>query len=129
VIGISAALRYRKRVQPIRSKRRRNPEVWHKANRLMIGLIVAGFAAVAVAAFSPEIVRHRAMAKQLAEEKSLLASEELTKARREREVHLLKHDSEYVEIIARDRIGVMKEGETIYRLDTPAASTPKQIAN
>jgi len=95
----------------------------------MIGLIVAGFAAVAVAAFSPEIVRHRAMAKQLAEEKSLLASEELTKARREREVHLLKHDSEYVEIIARDRIGVMKEGETIYRLDTPAASTPKQIAN
>lgn len=44
-------------------------------------------------------------------------------------MHLLKHDSEYVEIIARDRIGVMKEGETIYRLDTPAAPTPKQSAN
>jgi cell division protein FtsB len=116
-------------VQPIRSKRRRNPEVWHKANRMMIALIIAGGAAVAVAAFYPEIARHRALSAQLAEEKSTLAAEELKKARREREVHLLKHDSEYVEIIARDRIGVMKEGETIYRLDTPVASAPKQSAN
>lgn len=116
-------------VQPIRSKRRRNPEVWHKANRMMIALIIAGGAAVAVAAFYPEIARHRALSAQLAEEKNTLAAEELKKARREREVHLLKHDSEYVEIIARDRIGVMKEGETIYRLDTPVAPGPKQSAN
>jgi cell division protein FtsB len=116
-------------VQPIRSKRRKNPEVWHKANRMMIALIIAGGAAVAVAAFYPEIARHRALSSQLAEEKSTLAAEELKKARREREVHLLKHDSEYVEIIARDRIGVMKEGETIYRLDTQATPAPKQSAN
>ena len=116
-------------MQPIRSKRRRNPEVWHKANRMMIALIIAGGAAVAVAAFYPEIARHRALSVQLAEEKSTLAAEELKKARREREVHLLKHDSEYVEIIARDRIGVMKEGETIYRLDTPVAPPAKQNAN
>lgn len=116
-------------MQPIRSKRRKNPEVWHKANRMMIALIIAGFAAVAAAAFYPEITRHRALSAQLAEEKSTLAAEELKKARREREVHLLKNDSEYVEIIARDRIGVMKEGETIYRLDTPVAPAPKQSAN
>jgi cell division protein FtsB len=96
---------------------------------MMIVLIIAGFAAVAVAAFYPEIARHRLLAKQLADEKSLLAAEQLTKARREREVHLLKHDSEYVEIIARDRIGVMKEGETIFRLDSPAPSTQKTSAN
>jgi cell division protein FtsB len=116
-------------VQPIRSKRRRNPEVWHKANRMMIALIIAGCAAVAVAAFYPEIVRHRSLTNQLAEEKGVLAEEELKKARRGREVDLLKNDSEYVEIIARDRIGVMKEGETIYRLDTPAALIEKQSAN
>lgn len=116
-------------VQPIRSKRRKNPEVWHKANRMMIALIIAGGAAVAVAAFYPEIARHRTLSVQLAEEKSTLAAEELKKARREREVHLLKHDGEYVEIIARDRIGVMKEGETIYRLDTPVAPAAKQSAN
>ena len=116
-------------MQPIRSKRRKNPEVWHKANRMMIALIIAGCAAVAVAAFYPEIVRHRSLTTQLAEEKGILAEEELKKARRGREVHLLKNDSEYVEIVARDRIGVMKEGETIYRLDTPAAPTEKQSAN
>jgi cell division protein FtsB len=116
-------------VQPIRSKRRRNPEVWHKANRMMIALIVAGCAAVTVAAFYPEIVRYHSLTRQLAEEKSVLANEELKKARRSREVDLLKNDGEYVEIIARDRIGVMKEGETIYRLDTPAAPTQKKSAN
>jgi cell division protein FtsB len=59
----------------------------------------------------------------------VLADEQLTKARRQREVHLLKNDSEYVEIIARDRIGVMKEGETIYRLDTAVDSVRKTGAN
>jgi len=96
---------------------------------MMIALIIAGAVAVAVAAFYPEIARHRALSKQLAEEKGVLAEEELRKARREREVHLLKTDSEYVEIIARDRIGVMKEGETIYRLDTQVAPAPTQSAN
>ena len=96
---------------------------------MMIALIVAGFTAIAVAAFYPEIARHRSLTGQLNEEKSLLAAEQLTKARREREVHLLKTDSEYVVIIARDRIGVMKEGETIYRLDSPAATTQKTSAN
>ena len=116
-------------MQPLRSKRRKNPEVWHKANRMMIALIIAGFAAVAVAAFYPEILRHRSLSSQLAEEKNTLADEQLTKARREREVHLLKTDSEYVEIIARDRIGVMKEGETIYRLDSSAPTTQKMGTN
>jgi cell division protein FtsB len=96
---------------------------------MMIALIIAGFAAVAVAAFYPEILRHRSLSNQLAEEKNTLADEQLTKARREREVHLLKTDSEYVEIIARDRIGVMKEGETIYRLDSSAPTTQKTGTN
>lgn len=116
-------------VQPLRSKRRRNPEVWHKANRMLIVLIVSGAVAVGVAAFYPEITRLRSLSDQLAEEKSILAGEQLMKARREREVHLIKNDSEYLEIIARDRIGVMKEGETIFRLDTPAAPIQKQNPN
>lgn len=120
---------YKRVVQQLRSRRRKNPEVWHKANRMMIALIIAGFAAVAIAAFYPEIVRHRSLSNQLAEDKSILAAEQLTKARREREVHLLKTDSEYVEIIARDRIGVMKEGETIFRLDASTPASQKTGAN
>jgi cell division protein FtsB len=36
------------------------------------------------------------------------------------EENLLKHDPEYVGIIARDRLDLMKDGETVYRI--PAAT-------
>jgi hypothetical protein len=112
-------------VQEIRSKRRRNPEVWHKANRLVIILIVLAIVGVALLAFIPEIARHKSLTNQLEQEKESLARQELVSRQRAREVHLLQDDSEYVEIIARDRLGVMKEGETILRLDSnPKAATP-----
>ena len=112
-------------MQEIRSKRRRNPEVWHKANRLVIILIVLAVVGGALLAFIPEIARHRSLTRQLEQEKESLAREELVNRQRAREVHLLQNDPEYVEIIARDRLGVMKEGETILRLDsTTKASTP-----
>lgn len=112
-------------MQEIRSKRRRNPEVWHKANRLVIILIVFAIIGGALLAFLPEIARHKSLANQLEQEKETLAREELVNRQRAREVHLLQNDPEYVEIIARDKLGVMKEGETILRLEsTPKAATP-----
>ena len=48
---------------------------------------------------------------QLTEEKTLLA-------RQTREVTLLKADPTYLETIARDKLDVMKEGETIFRLES-----------
>jgi cell division protein FtsB len=48
------------------------------------------------------------------EQKTLLA-------RQTREVNLLKTDPVYLETIARDRLDLMKEGETIFRLEPPAA--------
>jgi cell division protein FtsB len=115
-------------VQEIRSKRRRNPEVWHKANRLVIILIVLAIIGGALLAFIPEIARHKSLTNQFEQEKESLAREKLVNRQRAREVHLLQNDPEYVEIIARDRLGVMKEGETILRLDSnPKAASP--VAN
>jgi cell division protein FtsB len=48
------------------------------------------------------------------EQKSLLA-------RQTREVNLLKTDVTYLETIARDRLDLMKEGETIFRLEPARA--------
>ncbi|MEY2504477.1 MAG: Septum formation initiator, partial [Verrucomicrobiota bacterium] len=42
-------------------------------------------------------------------------------ARQTREVNLLKTDPTYLETIARDRLDLMKEGETIFRLEQPPA--------
>lgn len=116
-------------MQQLSSKRRRNPEVWSMANRLISLLIVMGALAFLMMAFYPEWTRKKDLSSQLATEKSKLSAEELLRKQRSREVDLLKNDPEYVEAIARDKIGVMKEGETIYRLDspgpTPAAITAK----
>jgi hypothetical protein len=45
--------------------------------------------------------------------------EELRKSTAEHElqVHLLQTDREYLEMIARDRLDLMKDGETIFRLN------------
>jgi cell division protein FtsB len=51
---------------------------------------------------------------QLTEEKLLLA-------RCTKEVALLKSDPTYLETIARDKLDMMKEGETIFRLETRRA--------
>ena len=49
---------------------------------------------------------------QVSEQKGLLA-------RQTRQVYLLKTDATYLETIARDRLDLMKEGETVFRLESP----------
>lgn len=107
------------------TKRRRNPAVWHYLNRFLTVLIViAGLLFVALT-FYPEWRHRNSLAARLEEEQAKLAAEQLLQKKREREVNLLQTDPEYVETIARDKLGVMKEGETIFRLDggtrTPVA--------
>ncbi len=111
-------------MQKLHSKRRRNTEVWSTGIRLVSLLIVMGALAFLLLAFYPEWTRKKELANQLAAEKLTLSAEELLRKQRSREVDLLKNDPEYVEAIARDKIGVMKEGETIYRLDTPGPTPP-----
>ena len=114
-------------VQQLRTKRRRNPEVWHKANRLIAGLILLSLVLFVLAAFYPEWTRYNSLAAQLDEKRAILQAQQLERDQREREVHLLQNDPEYVEIIARDKIGVMKPDEQIFRLDAPASSAPSAV--
>ena len=114
-------------VQQLRTRRRRNPEVWHKANRLIAGLILLSLALFILAAFYPEWARYNSLAGELGEKKAILQAQQLERDQREREVHLLQNDPEYVEIIARDKIGVMKPDEQIFRLDAPSSSVPSAV--
>jgi cell division protein FtsB len=61
------------------------------------------------------------MAVDLERKTAELANEQLLRKQREREKFLLENDPEYIETIARDRLDLMKEGETIFRLDGPTA--------
>ena len=54
---------------------------------------------------------------QVSEQKGLLA-------RQTREINLLKTDATYLETIARDRLDLMKQGETIFRLEAAQSARP-----
>jgi len=105
-------------------RQQKNPKIWHLINKLLVGaivLVVCGFGALT---FHPEWTRRNELATQLEAEQAKFAAEQLLQKQRAREVHLLQNDPEYVEMIARDKLGVMKEGETIFRLDAPKSPEP-----
>ena len=106
------------------TKQRRNPAVWHYLNRFLTVLIVlAGVLFIGLSLY-PEWRRRNQLSSKLEEEQTRLRAEQLLQKKREREVDLLQNDHGYVETIARDKLGVMKEGETIFRLD---ASRPPVV--
>jgi len=80
-------------------------------------LLVLAFLVLVVVLFMPELKRQRTQQTQrdeLAAEKGRL--EELL-ARQVREVELLRTDTMFLETIARNKLDLMKPGETIIRID------------
>lgn len=102
-------------------RRRKDPAFWHALNRVLFVLVVIGGVAGVVLWFYPEIARRNEMSRHLELQKQELAAHQLTRKQREREVYLLENDKEYIETIARDKLDVMKDGETIFRLEAPKA--------
>ena len=100
---------------------RREASVWRRLNRILLVLLVMAIWLVIVSLFVPpykKLVQSRTeidnLQQQVNDQQTLLA-------RQTREVNLLKTDVTYLETIARDRLDLMKEGETIFRLETARA--------
>jgi cell division protein FtsB len=103
---------------------RREATVWQRLNRILLVLIVIAIWLVIMSLFVPpykKLMQSRAetdnLQQQVNEQQSLLA-------RQTREVNLLKTDVTYLETIARDRLDLMREGETVFRLEQ-ARAKPK----
>ncbi len=105
-------------------RKRRETDFWRTANRLMIALIVIGGSIISLMTFYPEFRRIDEMKANIGRLDAQLAEEQLKLRKQEREEEWLKNDPEYVEMQARDLLGVMKEGETIFRLDLEQATAP-----
>ena len=103
----------------VRRRRRNEPDFWHRINKVLTGLVVLGVLVGIGVMFYPVWQKQQDMRARVA----ALSSEKEEKGARlaaaRRELDLLKNDPEYVETIARDRINVMKPGETIFRVETP----------
>ena len=96
---------------------RREATLWQRLNRVLRILLGIAIWLVIVSLFLPpykKLTQSRAeidaLLGQVAEQKTLLA-------RQTREITLLKTDATYLETITRDRLDMMKEGETIFRLE------------
>ena len=91
--------------------------IWHSLNRFLFTLIVLTVLTAIGYRMLPEIGKRREQQARVDELKAQVEREKQILARNTREENLLKHDPEYVGLIARDRLDLMREGETIYRLD------------
>lgn len=113
-------------VEHVDFRARRDATVWQRLNRVLLVLLVLAVWLAIVSLFVPpykKLTHSRAeienLQAQVNEQKGLLA-------RQTREVDLLKTNTTYLETIARDRLDLMKEGETIFRLEAPQAGKPKR---
>lgn len=108
------------------ARRRSDASFWNALNHVLLVLIIAGGLAGIVLWFYPEVVRRDQMAQNLLEHREELVGLQSLRKQRERDVYLLENDKEYIETIARDKLDMMKDGETIFRLDPNKAAKPAQ---
>ena len=96
---------------------RRDATIWQRLNRILFALLFLAVWLGIISLFVPPYKKLQAargeidaLQLQRDEQKMLLAGAT-------REVNWLKTDPTYLETIARDRLDLMKEGETVFRLE------------
>jgi cell division protein FtsB len=105
---------------------RREASLWQRLNRVLRVLLVIAIWLVIISLFVPP---YKKLTQSRGEIDNLIAQatdQKVLLARQTREINLLKTDVTYLETIARDRLDVMKDGETIFRLEPARLSKDKQ---
>ena len=105
--------------------RERNESGFQALNRFLIFVIIIGVCVVGVIMSVPILKQYRDQNEKITLLQRDLSKEKALYLRRSREEQLLKNDPAYIEIISRDRLDVMKPGETIIHLDPPKNAPAK----
>lgn len=100
---------------------RRDATVWQRLNRVLKVLLFVAFVLVVVSLFLPQSARLSASRADIDNLQAQVNEQKMILARQNREVNWLKTDPTYLETIARDRLDLMKDGETIFRLEAGPA--------
>lgn len=101
---------------------RREATVWQRLNSILRVLLVLAIVLVIVSLFLPQAKKLSQSRTEIENLQTQVNEQKILLARQTREVNLLKTDPSYLETMARDRLDLMKEGETIFRLEQPPAS-------
>jgi cell division protein FtsB len=107
---------------------RRDATVWQRLNRLLRILLCIAIWLVIVSLFVPPYKKLSQGHSDIDRLQNLRDEQKALLARQTREVALLKTDATYLETIARDRLDMMKDGETIFRLEAARTSRPNSSA-
>jgi cell division protein FtsB len=103
----------------VRRRRRNEPDFWHGINRVLQFLVVAGFLLTVGVMFYPVWHKQQDMRLRVLELETELKDKTASLQGRQGELDLLRNDREYLETVARDRLNLMKPGETIFRIEMP----------
>ena len=92
--------------------------IWHSLNKLVLVLIFLSASVPVAYSFLPEVSKRKEQRQRIETLTAELERQKIQLARFTREETALRRDPEYAGLYARDKLDLMKEGETIYRLDT-----------
>ncbi len=101
---------------------RREANVWQRLNRIIFVLLFLALWLGITSLFFPPYKKMVAARSEIDALQAQVNAQKAVLARATREVALLKTDPTYLETIARDRLDLMKEGETIFRLEPVRAA-------
>ena len=96
---------------------RREATIWQRLNRVLRVLLTIATILVVVSLFLPQYKKLLQSRSDIDTLQVQVTAQRTLLARQTREVNLLMTDPTYLETIARDRLDLMKEGETIFRVD------------
>ena len=96
---------------------RREATIWQRLNRVLRILLAIVIWLVIISLFLPPYQKWRQNRDEIDKLQSQVTEQKTFLAGQTRDVSLLKTDPTYLETIARDRLDLMKEGETIFRLE------------
>ena len=101
---------------------RREATIWQRLNRILFVLLFLAVWLGIISLFVPPYKKMQAARAEIDAQQAQRDEQKLLLARAMREVSWLKADPTYLETIARDRLDLMKEGETIFRLEPSKAT-------
>ena len=107
---------------------RREATVWQRWNRVLLLLLLLAIWLVILSLFVPPYKKLKLGHAEIDRLQAQRDEQQVVLSRQIREVNLLKTDPVYLETIARDRLDLMKDGETIFRIEASQADKRKNSA-
>ena len=105
---------------------RREATVWQRWNRVLLTLLFLAVWLVIVSLFVPPYKKLKLGHDEIDKLQAQRDEQQALLSEQTREVNLLKTDPVYLETIARDRLDLMKDGETVFRIESAAAQADKR---